>query len=229
MKKITLLLVAFAASFSLAHAQVRPGGAMSSTDYFRSSSDSRNNGFGVKGGFNLTNVHGDDKGGIPARENLNTFHAGVYAQFGLSSKVAIQPELLYSRQGYRYDQTQGGTTEQRVNRLDYLKVPVLLTYNFLDNVSVHVGPQVALLTKVKNAGVDQSIDDYGYHSLDYGVVGGIEFRVGPARIGGRYDLGLAKIRKDGYATTGTAGQINVPSGDVRNQAFQVYLGLGISN
>ncbi|MBC6611042.1 PorT family protein [Hymenobacter sp. BT507] len=229
MKKITLLLAAFAASLSLAHAQVRPGGAMSSTDYFRSSSDSRNNGFGVKGGFNLTNVHGDDKGGIPARENLNTFHAGVYAQFGLNSKVAIQPELLYSRQGYRYNQTQAGSTEQRVNRLDYLKLPVLLTYNFLDNVSVHVGPQVALLTKVKNAGVDQSISDYGYHSLDYGVVGGIEFRVGPARIGGRYDLGLAKIRKDGYATTGAAGQINVPSGDVRNQAFQVYLGLGISN
>ena len=234
MKKITLLLVAFAASLSLAHAQVRPGGAMSSTDYFRSSSDSRNNGFGVKGGFNLTNVHGDDKGGIPGRENLNTFHAGVYAQFGLNSKVAIQPELLYSRQGYRYDLTTSGVagnvTEQRVNRLDYLKLPVLLTYNIVDNVSVHVGPQVALLTKVKNAGVDQSIDTYGYHSLDYGVVGGIEFRVGPARVGGRYDLGLAKIRKDGYPTrNGTSEPFNVPSGDVRNQAFQVYVGLGISN
>lgn len=227
MKKITLLLAAFAASFSLAHAQVRPGGAMSSTDYFRSSSDSRNNGFGVKGGFNLTNVHGDDKGGIPARENLNTFHAGLYAQFGLNSKVAIQPELLYSRQGYRYKQN--ATGEQRVNRLDYLKLPVLLTYNFLDNVSVHVGPQIALLTKVKNAGVDQSLDNYGYNSLDYGVVGGAEFRVGPARIGGRYDLGLAKIRKDGYPTAGPVGQINVPSGEVRNQAFQVYVGLGISN
>lgn len=227
MKKYTLLLAAFAASASLAHAQVRPGGSMSSTDYARSSSDSRNNGFGVKGGFNLSNVHGDDKGGIPNRENLNTFHAGVYAQFGLNSSVAIQPELLYSRQGFRYNQATTG--EQRVNRLDYLKLPVLLTYNVLNHVSVHVGPQIGLLTQVKNAGVDQDIGDYGYRTVDYGVVGGAEFRLGPARLGARYDLGLAKIRKDGYALVGSSGQVNVPSGEVRNQAFQVYIGLGIAN
>jgi len=227
MKKSVLFLSLFTASFSLAHAQVRPGGSLSSTDYASGSTGSRNNGFGIKGGLNLTNVHGTDKGGIPNRENLNTFMAGVYAQFGLSNQVSIQPELLYSRQGYRYQTAT--STDQRVNRLDYLKMPVLLVYNFLDNVSVHIGPEIALLTKVKNAGADQDLGTFGYNSIDYGVVGGAEFRLGPARVGARYDLGLAKIRKDNYATIGTNGQVDVPSGNVRNQAFQVYIGLGISN
>lgn len=226
MKKTVLLLSLFTASFSLAHAQVRPGGAMSSTDYRAGSTGSRNNGFGIKGGLNLTNVHGNDTEGIPNRENLNTFQAGVYAQFGINDQVSIQPELLYSRQGYRYQRT---SMEQRVNRLDYIKLPVLLVYNFLDNVSIHVGPEIALLTKVKNAGIDEAIGTNGYNSLDYGVVGGAEFRLGPARVGARYDLGLAKIRKNNYATVGTAGQVDAPSGNVRNQAFQVYIGLGIAN
>ena len=226
MKKLVLLSL-FTASFSLAHAQVRPGGSLSSTDYATGSTGSRNNGFGVKGGFNLTNVHGNDKGGIPDRNNLNTFLAGLYAQFGINDRVSVQPELLYARQGYRYKPI--GSSEQRVNRLDYVKLPVLLVYNFLDNVSVHVGPEIAILTKVKNAGYDQGISDNGYRSLDYGVVGGAEFRLGPARIGARYDLGLAKIRKDGSPLAGANGQLDTPPGNVRNQAFQAYVGFGISN
>ena len=214
MKKLVLLSF-FTASFSLVQAQVRPGGSLSSTDYATGSTGSRNNGFGVKGGFNLTNVYGSDKSIIDGRRNLNTFLAGVYAQFGLNDRVSIQPELLYARQGYRYNETVlVGSSQQRVNRLDYVKLPVLLVYNLTDNVSVHVGPEVAILTKIKQAGKDLSISNSGYRSLDYGVVGGAEFRLGPARVGARYDLGIAKIVK--YAS-------------LHNQAFQAYVAFGVSN
>ena len=192
MKKFVLLSL-FTASFFLAQAQVRPGGSLSSTDYATGSTGSRNNGFGVKGGFNLTNVYGSGKGTIDGRRNLNTFLAGVYAQFGLNDRVSIQPELLYARQGFRYDEiVLGGSSTQRVNRLDYVKLPVLLVYNLTDNVSVHVGPEIAVLTKIKQAGKDLGISNSGYRSLDYGVVGGAEFRVGPARIGAATTWALPK-------------------------------------
>lgn len=212
MKKITLLLALCLASFTAVHAQDGPIGTRSSTDYAPSTSDSRNNGFGVKGGFNLSNVRGDDKDIIPSRENYNAFHFGFYGQFGLNDKVSIQPEFLYSRKGFRY--TEGG--EETTNRFDYLQVPVLFVYNFVDNVSFHIGPQVSVMTKYKNGDEDLNIADSGLNSLDYGAVAGLEGRLGPARVGVRYDLGLGKLAED-------------EPNKLYNNTFQVYLGIGFTN
>jgi hypothetical protein len=59
--------------------------------------------------------------------------------------------------------------------------------------------------------------------LEYGVVGGVEARVGPARLGARYDLGLADIYNDPKDASADAFD------NVKNGVFQVYLGIGISN
>jgi len=218
MKKLLLSLTLLLASTVAVWAQDGPPGIRSSTDYAPGTNDSRNNGFGVKGGWNISNVHGDNTSALTNRDNLNSFLAGVYAQFALNDKFSIQPEFLYSRKGYEAD-VSGAATNLRKTRLDYLQVPVLFVYNFLDNVSVHVGPEVSLLINAKNSTLDTSISQAGFHSLDYGAVGGVEARVGPARIGARYDLGLAKIR-----TTAA-----MPNGNkLYNQSLQLYLGLGFS-
>jgi hypothetical protein len=221
MKKLLLLLAV--CGFSLAaSAQQSVDGVRSSTDYTPSTSDSRNNGFGIKGGFNLADIRGGNRDSYKDQlSNLKTYHAGVYAQFGLNDKVSIQPEILFSRKGYD-DQFDfgGGTLTTRETRLDYIQVPVLFVYNFLDNVSVHVGPQASLLVRVKDGGVERSVSAAGMHSLDYGVVGGLEARVGPARVGARYDLGLADIYK---------GSANRVYNDVKNGVFQVYVGVGFNN
>ncbi|WP_022821792.1 porin family protein [Hymenobacter norwichensis] len=224
MKKLLLLLAACGVGFT-ASAQQSVDGVRSSTDYAPSTSDSRNNGFGIKGGFNLADIRGGNRDTYEdALSNLKTYHAGLYAQFGLNDKVSIQPEILFSRKGY--DDTQvplgGGSTTTRETRLDYIQVPVLFVYNFLDNVSVHVGPQASLLVRVKDAGAEKSISSAGLHSLDYGVVGGLEARIGPARVGARYDLGLADIYKD----SATAARVYK---DVKNGVFQVYVGVGFTN
>lgn len=211
----------------------RVSGLRSSNDYAPATgSDSRNNGFGIKGGFTASNFRGDDKKNFGNEGIYNTFHAGVYAQFGFNDKFSIQPEVLYSRQGFKGDNP--STTSQAgtyTTRLDYVQVPVLLVYNFLDNVSVHVGPQVSLLTKVKEGDVERKISDennsfgYSYNSLDYGVAAGVEARVGPARVGGRYTAGLADIIQDqNLAKTG-----NTTITNIKNGMFQVYVGIGISN
>jgi len=218
MKKLLLSLMFLLLTFVSVRAQEGPPGVRSSTDYAPGTTESRNNGFGVKGGWNISNVHGDNKSALTNRDNLNNFMAGIYAQFALNNKFSVQPEFLYSRKGYQADVT-GPAIYLRKTRLDYLQVPVLLVYNFLDNVSVHVGPQASLLINAKNSTQDMSISDAGFHSLDYGAVGGLEARIGPARLGARYDLGLAKIRKASA----------MPSGNkLYNQTFQLYLGLGFS-
>lgn len=214
-----------------------PEGPRSSSDYSGGAggSDSRNTGFGIKGGFTASNFRGDDKKNYSDEGIYNTFHAGVYAQYGFTDKISIQPELLYSRQGFAGNNgqpnTQGSTINGAYNtRLDYIQVPVLLVYNFLDNVSVHVGPQVSLLTKVRENGVerklanDQGNFSYAYNSLDYGLAAGLEARVGPARVGGRYVAGFNQIIKDqDFTKTG-----NRALTDIKNGAFQVYVGIGFN-
>jgi hypothetical protein len=232
MKKATLLL-SFCALSAAAVAQTegpRAGGVASSTDYAPGTSDSRNNGFGVKGGFTASNFRGDDKKNFGDEGIYNTFHAGVYAQFGFNDKFSLQPEILYSRQGFKgSNPANTGQTGTYTTRLDYVQVPVLLVYNFLDNVSVHVGPQVSLLTKVKEGSTERKIADdnnvygYSYNSLDYGLAAGLEARVGPARVGGRYTAGFADIIKDPKTTA--ANSIT----NIKNGMFQVYVGIGIAN
>lgn len=232
MKKAALLL-SFCALSAAAVAQTDgPNtGIRSSTDYApgNGGTGSRNTGFGIKGGFTASNFRGDDKKNFDKEAIYNTFHAGVYAQYGFNEKVSIQPELLYSRQGFKGAPTSYSTRGTYTTRLDYIQVPVLFVYNFLDNVSVHVGPQVSLLTKVKEGNMERKIADenntygYSYNSLDYGLAAGLEARLGPARIGGRYTAGFADIIKDPKTTA--ANSIN----NIKNGMFQVYLGLGIAD
>lgn len=229
MKHVALLLAGCALSATALAQTDGPSGVRSSTDYAPGTSDSRNNGFGVKGGFTASNFRGDDKKNFGNEGIYNTFHAGVYAQFGFNDKFSIQPEVLYSRQGFKGSNAVNPTQGTYTTRLDYIQVPVLLVYNFLDNVSLHVGPQVSLLTKVKEGDRERKIADgnnifgYSYNSLDYGLAAGLEARVGPARVGGRYTAGFADIIKD-PSTTG-AQSIN----NIKNGMFQVYVGLGIAN
>ena len=226
MKKLFLLFSTCGLSLA-ASAQQGTDGVRSSTDYSPGTSDSRNNGFGIKAGFNLADIRGDDKAAYKSFSNLKTYHAGFYAQFGFNDKFSIQPEFLFTRKGFdaqQFDATTGiASGSARETRLDYIQVPVLLVFNFVDNVSVHVGPQASLLVRAKIAGADRSISGEGLNSLDYGVVGGAEARVGPARVGARYDLSLADIYND-PKNAGANAYNNVKTG-----VFQVYVGVGFDN
>ncbi|TGE27402.1 porin family protein [Hymenobacter metallicola] len=240
MKKVTLLLALSLAGFS-SFAQNNdtngPVGVRSSTDYGTGSTGSRNTGFGIKGGFNLADVYGDDKKNFTNGSNYKSFHAGFYGQYGFNNRISIQPELLYSRQGFEGNSTKttttgSSTTTTTVNerRLDYLQLPVLVVFNIFDNISIHAGPQVSLLTKVVEDGKERKIADegnaygYSYSSFDYGVAAGAEARIGPARVGARYTAGFAEMIKDqNLASTG-----NKALSDIKNSIFQVYLGIGLT-
>lgn len=234
MKKVLFSLLLAVFGVSAAYAQ---GGGLSSKEYGNGTSGtaSRNSGFGIKGGYNLSDLKGSGSSIFPNSSSLNGFHGGVYGQAGFNNFASVQVELLYIRKGFATDQTTvttGGTTTTyaaRDNRLDYLELPVLFVGNITETISFHIGPQVSLLTKVKSGDEDLDLKDNGYNSLDYGAIGGVEARLGPARLGVRYDLGLGKIYKNGTVVkyNNTALFANgIADSDIRNQTFQIYLGIG---
>lgn len=56
--------------------------------------------FGVKGGLNFSTVSGDNTENI---DDVTSYNIGVVSEIPLSEKFSFQPEILYSRQGYSFN------------------------------------------------------------------------------------------------------------------------------
>ena len=223
MKKLFLLALLAATSTTAALAQARAGGEISSKDYTAGAvTDSRNTGFGIKGGYNLNGLRGEDIKGIE-RNSRNDFHAGVYGQFGFSEFSSLQTELLYSRQGFTANT--GLANASQTYKTDYLLLPIMYVGNVTETLSFHIGPQVALMTKLRRGDDDLSIADAGFNSFDFGGVGGVEARVGPARLGARYNLFLSKVFEDGQSANSIINP-TLRNSDLYNNLFQLYVGIG---
>ena len=94
---------------------------------------------GPKVGLNMTNISNSDK------KNKLSFHVGGFAEFRFNDYFAIQPELVYSRQGAR-DKINGDKLKLRAN---YLNIPVLAKLYVLDELSVDLGPEFGFALNAK--------------------------------------------------------------------------------
>ena len=168
-------------------------------------------------------MRGDDVRGID-RNSRSDFHAGVYGQFGFNEFSSVQAELLYSRQGFEANTGTNGARESL--RMDYISLPIMYVGNFTENLSFHVGPQASLLINANN-GKSLGLAANGFNTFDFGGVGGLEARIGPARIGARYNLSLGKIFEDGPSATNLiAGKF--ANSKIYNNLLQVYIGIGFT-
>lgn len=167
--------------------------------------------FGVKAGANFANVNGDNVG---STSTLVGFNGGVFVGLGLADHLSLQPELVYSMQGFKQDDN-GTTATQSLN---YLNIPVLLKYRFPMGLFIETGPQIGFLmsAKAKESGV--SIDDKsGLKSTDFSWAIGAGFHIPTTQLAVdvRYNFGLANIVDD----SNSGGS----SSSVKNGVFQVGL------
>jgi long-subunit fatty acid transport protein len=174
--------------------------------------------FGVKGGLNVATLTGD----IENASSKVGFHVGGFAEIKVSDKFAVQPELLFSTQGFKreYMEDFGGedvSVEQKTN-LSYINIPVMAKYYVADGFSLEAGPQIGFLTSAKNkfeAEGEKEEEDAKdeFKSVDFGLNFGAGYDFTENLSAGlRYNLGLSNIAKD--------------SGDfkVKNSVFSVSLG-----
>jgi hypothetical protein len=134
---------------------------------------------GIKGGINMYNVHNDNN---TKYDQITGYYFGLLGHIHLSSQWAIQPELVYSKQGAKYEDTK--------YNLDYINVPVLLQYMFDNGFRLQAGPQLGFLVSADNK------DDL--NPIDFGVGIGVSYVVPSTGFGidARYNLGLSNINKD---------------------------------
>ncbi|MBL7846370.1 MAG: PorT family protein [Cyclobacteriaceae bacterium] len=151
---------------------------------------------GIKGGLNFANVNTTSVGA--AYNSRTGYHAGAFVNIKLT-KLAIQPEVIYSVQGA--DAASGNV------ELGYVNIPILLKFYLIGGLNLQAGPQFGFLTSATSGGTDiKSL----LESSDTSVALGAGFDISKFVIDARYNLGLSDVDK---ATT-----------EAKNQVFQLSVG-----
>ncbi|MBF4466951.1 porin family protein [Flavobacterium sp. LC2016-12] len=136
--------------------------------------------FGVKGGLNIATIGGAEEAKASA---LIGFQVGGFAEINVWKKFFIQPELLFSAQGAKFEYD--GARDFKIN-LNYINIPVLAKYYITKEFTVEAGPQLGFLVSSKNISNENSID------LGFNLGAGYNF-TDNFSVGIRYTIGLSDV------------------------------------
>ncbi|MDR2232673.1 MAG: outer membrane beta-barrel protein [Tannerella sp.] len=152
--------------------------------------------FGVKAGLNLSSITNNTSNLNFSPSMSPNFHAGIFVELNLNPKddkpglLGVQPEILYSRQGFAVD---GDAVS-----FDYAVGLLMLKLHVHKNVNVELGPWFSYLLSVspENATIGgQSIqlsDLKGGKDVGAAVGIGYDFDMG-LMVGARYLYGLSDM------------------------------------
>ncbi len=190
MKRLSVTMFAIVVMFTLFSASVAAQGLT---------------GKGLKAGLNIANLRGDD---MEDWDSKMGFSAGGFITYSINDMFAIQPEVLFTMKGAKYEKELYGETLKQTISLNYLEIPVLAKLSMPTQGSVKpnlfVGPSLAILLSAKvewEYGVESDELDMkdDTKSIDLGLVfgGGVDFDLGPDKgklsAEARYTLGLATV------------------------------------
>jgi hypothetical protein len=172
---------------------------------------------GAKAGVNINKIDGKSYNDV---FNYN-FQAGVFAQFNITKKIGIQPEVNFVQSQSEftddtnniYDDLFGGGTQHKA-KLDYLEVPVLLNINVgpTQKVKLQFGPSYGGLLKQTVDSLKTGTSNL-YRNGEWSAIGGLWIQLPLINLSARYKLGLSNVNAINDAQTW------------KNQAIQVSVGI----
>jgi hypothetical protein len=151
---------------------------------------------GIKGGYNLAAVNFDGDGETDQRHG---FHIGLYGESFISDNFAIQPEIMFSQQGYEIKNGNSKFTQ----KLNYINMPLMFKAYPADNFFLEVGPQIgfAVTHKEEYSGtLFSGTQEYDPNKFDWGMNFGAGIKSDSGfSIGVRYHLGLGDLYEQNKA------------------------------
>jgi opacity protein-like surface antigen len=188
--------------------------------------------FGAKAGLNVASTdYSAPSGSNVSLSSVYGANAGVFADFKVSDKFSVQPELLFSMQGQKasLSETEAGYTASFENKLslNYLNIPIMAKYYVIEKLSLQAGPQIGILMSAtsKNdstsnfpgdVNVSTSTDNKDkLNGVDFGLNFGAGFDITEnISIDARYNLGLSQTQKD----------LGTNEKAIKNRVFSINLG-----
>jgi hypothetical protein len=160
---------------------------------------------GIKGGLNLANARASFDGESETGDMAIDFHLGGYAEFGISDLISFQPEVIYSREGFKDD-----ILEETIRlQVNVIQIPLIVKFHVAQGFNLQIGPQPGFIvsTKAKADGSSENIDE-GFNTFVFGAVGGAGFEVSEKiEVGGRYNLGISDWLDDGDSDFKTTSNV----------------------
>ncbi|RFN58056.1 porin family protein [Marixanthomonas ophiurae] len=154
---------------------------------------------GAKGGLNFSSFSGDGFDAFDDPEGRTSFHIGAFAEIPLSERFSIQPEVLYSGQGFDLISREGADDTEV--QLDYINVPVMAKVYIVEGLYAEAGPQIGFNVKSE---IDSDPDDEGSGdiAIDEDIINDVDFSVGVGAgyqfnnglfLNARYNFGLSDV------------------------------------
>jgi len=167
--------------------------------------------FGAKAGVNFASISDDDNFGDS--DGRTSFHVGAVINIGLSEKFSLQPEVVYSSQGYTY--TEPGY--KATGKIDYINIPVMAGFMVVDGLTLQAGPQLGINITAKET-YDDGDDDFDFkdetQTIDFGLGFGAQYKLDFGLFfQARYTLGLNNIISD--------DDVNL---DIKNRVINLSVG-----
>ena len=176
---------------------------------------------GVKGGINIASLSGDDIGDTKSR---TSFNAGFVAELPITERFSIQPEVLYSGQGFdieEIDQDNLIDTDDNIEaQLDYIQIPLLAKIYLIEGLNVQAGPQIGFLIN-EEIDYEPTSDDGDINTdlgedIDFSLAAGAEYKFDSGFfIQARYNYGFTNVFKESEL---------FGDPDIRNSVFQAGIG-----
>ena len=99
---------------------------------------------GLKGGLNFAKL--DVSGSLSSNyESKTGFHGGAFMLIKLT-KIGIQPELIFSKQGSSLKYSGSPTVESNFN---YINIPIMLKLYTVAGINIQIGPQFGFVKSSK--------------------------------------------------------------------------------
>jgi len=179
--------------------------------------DVRKASFGIKAGANFFTIKGEDykDGGFKTKTGP---HAGLFYQIPIAPLFSIQPELMYSSEGIKYEDED----LKALVHLNYLNLPVMFQFVTPSGFYAETGPQLGFVLKAVTKFEPSLGDKYeenikeDINKVAFSWGFGAGYMIGRFGISGRYNLGLSNLPK-----RADDPQVEVPND--KSSGFQISL------
>ena len=181
--------------------------------------------FGIKAGLDLTNLSVSSEDTSLTFDMGTAYSAGIFGIFELSDVLQLRPELLYAHRNASTSLDFLGLTIKSIWKMDYIELPINLSYMASEQFSVNAGPYVGLLLSAKatieGLGTSEETDiKESTSSMDYGVNLGVSYHINEnIMINAGYTLGLANLIDDDTDDTLKSSAIRLSFGYVLGSRY----------
>nr|WP_315005855.1 porin family protein [uncultured Capnocytophaga sp.] len=141
---------------------------------------------GLKGGLSYVSLRGNTSEVSSFKGKMGAY-VGGYGQLFLGRVFSLQPEILFSRQGAKWERTNllpNGEVYVTSMNTDYINVPILANIHLHEKYSLQIGPQFGFMAVKPEIGAEEPLfngsnylDKNIYRTFDFAISIGLKVRL----------------------------------------------------